>query len=147
MDAADSGESKTLKSTSGKVLRFPNFRDANLRRTTPSSRASTISELSEYIGPKYAMLLYLLGFKTIDELAAAHPIRIMSIPGIGSKRIEAIANVLSNKGLLEPHWTAIRSKRRIDVHHRQLSLDFDHSSKQVSVFGRQWLTIESISRE
>jgi ERCC4-type nuclease len=59
----------------------------------------TIVILTPRIGPRHALLLHLLGFKTIHDIAVAHPVALMSIPGIGRKRFQQIAQAASEFGL------------------------------------------------
>lgn len=68
------------------------------------SELNTISCLSSRIGPRYALLLDILGYKTLVDLSKAHPIAISSIPGIGEMRIRIIASAIHANCIEAPLW-------------------------------------------
>lgn len=62
----------------------------------------TITVLGPRIGHRYALLLHLMGYRLLEDLAAAHPSSITSIPGIGERRLRAITTVLAEQGFASP---------------------------------------------
>ena len=64
----------------------------------------TVACLSKPLGPSYAMLLYLVGFKTLNDVAGSHPVKIASLPGIGRKRLTKIASQLQARQMLNAEW-------------------------------------------
>lgn len=76
-----------------------------MKKKENSFRApDTITALTDVIGAKYALLLHLLGYSTIQDLAEAHPVSIATIPGIGEKRLIEIFRILRTHGLICPKW-------------------------------------------
>lgn len=65
---------------------------------------NTISCLGPHVGPRYALLLDILGYKTLDDLSKAHPIAIASIPGIGEARMRTIAAAIHSRRIVAPLW-------------------------------------------
>jgi hypothetical protein len=79
---------------SGKVLPFP-------RRNTkpaPNDGTGVLEILGEHIGRRHALLLHLLGYTHLSDLAHAHPAALLSIAGIGERRLEKIHEVLRTQG-------------------------------------------------
>lgn len=80
---------------SGNVVSLDRHRKRMERAVVVSD---TIFMLSEVVGRKTAILLYIVGFKTLSDVASASPIALSSLPNIGPVRFKKIYDFLAAKG-------------------------------------------------
>ena len=80
----------------------------------------TVIALTPFVGAPTAVMLSLLGYKTLEDIAAAAPGAIRTLPHIGAKRFDAIKRCLKQHGLsftvrdlrvftLEGDWSTLRN--------------------------------------
>jgi hypothetical protein len=114
-----SSDRKTLQQNSNVI-------DIKSRRPQDRSEIienDTVFLLSEKIGRKHCILLYLLGFKTISDISRANPIAIASIPNIGQVRFSKIRDFLRELGYDYQNPKEVNSGFDVEAEDCQYSLD------------------------
>lgn len=63
------------------------------------SELLVLEVLPPYVGPKFALLVRRLGFRTMGELAQSREIDLSSLSGFGAVRMEQLRQALTDHGL------------------------------------------------
>lgn len=73
--------------------------DPDLQLPESLYRYRTLQALPEFTGSTTALLLHMLGYRTLWEIAASHHAAILTLPHIGEARFRQIEACLTSRGL------------------------------------------------
>jgi hypothetical protein len=84
-----------LTNARSRVVDLNQYRE---KRSSADVADDSIFALASHLGRKNVIMLYIVGFKSLRDLANVNPIAIASLPNIGPARFEKIREFLATRG-------------------------------------------------